>query len=113
VSGPVATTWPRRRTAADASPAEPPPTRRSAGASPRLRRLSAPARAEVRAGPEGAPQAVGRAPVAAVLEDWVVEDRWWTGRPLRRRYFELVLADGRNVVVFRDLAGGGWYRQRA
>jgi hypothetical protein len=43
----------------------------------------------------------------------VVEDRWWTGRPLRRRYFELVLVNGRNVVVFRDLVGGGWFTQRA
>jgi hypothetical protein len=42
-----------------------------------------------------------------------VEDRWWTDRPLRRRYWEVVTAGGRNVVVFRDLvARGGWYRQR-
>jgi hypothetical protein len=52
-------------------------------------------------------------PVHAVLEEWVVEDRWWTSRPLRRRYFELVLADGRNAVVYRDLAGGRWFTQRA
>jgi hypothetical protein len=48
-----------------------------------------------------------------VREEWVVEDRWWTGRALRRRYFELVLGDGRDVVVFRDLEGGGWCEQRA
>jgi hypothetical protein len=108
VTGPAAAPWPRRRTAADGSP-----PRREAGSSPRLRRLSAPAGAEVRAGSDGVPESVGGAPVAAVLEDWVVEDRWWTGRPLRRRYFELVLADGRNVVVFRDLADGRWFRQRA
>jgi hypothetical protein len=51
--------------------------------------------------------------VDTLREEWVVEDRWWTGRPLRRRYFELVLVDGRNVVVFRDLVGGGWFLQRA
>ena len=50
--------------------------------------------------------------VDSVREEWVVEDRWWTGRPVRRRYFELVLADGRNVVVFRDLVAGGWFSQR-
>jgi hypothetical protein len=50
--------------------------------------------------------------VETVAEEWVVEDRWWTGRPLKRRYFELVLADGRNTIVFRDLRGGGrWYSQ--
>jgi hypothetical protein len=52
-------------------------------------------------------------PVEAVREDWVVEDRWWTGRPLRRRYFELVLESGRNVVVFRDLVAKGWFEHRA
>jgi hypothetical protein len=51
--------------------------------------------------------------VETVAEDWVVEDRWWTGRPLRRRYFELVLVDGRNAVVFHDLRQGGWFSQRA
>ena len=45
--------------------------------------------------------------------DWVVEDRWWTARPLRRRYFELVLADGRNVTVFRELGSSRWFLQRA
>ncbi|MBK5229864.1 MAG: hypothetical protein JJE27_01710, partial [Thermoleophilia bacterium] len=51
-------------------------------------------------------------PVASERERWVVEDRWWTGRPLRRRYFELVLADGSNVVVFQDLASKRWFEQR-
>ena len=76
------------------------------------RRLSTPRPARVRAGPGGAPIAVGHTPVDCVREDWVVEDRWWTGRPVRRRYFELVLTDGRNTVVFHDLAGGRWYLQR-
>ena len=58
------------------------------------------------------PIAVGRTSVDCVREDWVVEDRWWTGKPLRRRYFELVLADGRNIVVFHDLGTGRWFMQR-
>ena len=59
------------------------------------------------------PSAVDALRVDCVLEEWVVEDRWWTGKPLRRRYFEVVLLDGRNVVVFRDLVGGGWFLQRS
>ena len=88
---------------------------------------------------EGAPAALDGVAVVSVREEWLVEDRWWTPRPLRRRYFELVLADGRDVVVFREPAeragegeaGGGrprevggrphaseaapgrWFRQRA
>lgn len=77
-----------------------------------LRRLGVPRPVSVDPGATGVPEAVGHGRVEAVLEDWVVEDRWWTGRPLRRRYCELVLVDGRNVVVFRDLVGGRWYLQR-
>lgn len=63
---------------------------------------------------EGIPVAVAGVAVEAVREDWLVEDRWWAPRPLRRRYFELVLADGRCVVVFREPAEGGrWFEQRA
>ena len=40
-------------------------------------------------------------------------DRWWTEEPVRRRYFEVVLETGRNVVVFRDEASGKWFRQRS
>jgi len=79
---------------------------------PGLRRLGAPRPAAVCAGPGGTPAVLGRARVEAVREEWVVEDRWWTGEPLRRRYFELVLADGRDVVVFRELGEGRWYEQR-
>jgi len=77
------------------------------------RRLGAPEPAAIAADEHGVPVTVGPAPVDSVREEWVVEDRWWTGRPLRRRYFELVLVNGRNVVVFRDLVGGGWFVQRA
>ncbi len=80
---------------------------------PGSRRLGAPEPAAIAADVRGVPVALGRAPVDSVREEWVVEDRWWTGRPLRRRYFELVLVNGRNVVVFRDLVGGGWFLQRA
>jgi hypothetical protein len=76
-----------------------------------MRRLSTPRPARVSVSAAGLPRAVGEAAVEAIAEDWVVEDRWWTGRPLRRRYFELVLADGRNAVVFRDLERGKWFAQ--
>jgi hypothetical protein len=77
------------------------------------RRLAEPSPAAVRWDDGGAPVALAGRPVDAVREEWVVEDRWWTSRPLRRRYFELVLDDGRNAVVFRDLVDGRWFSQRA
>jgi hypothetical protein len=70
--------------------------------------------AAVDAGEDGAPALVAGVAVEAVREEWLVEDRWWTPAPLSRRYFELVLADGRNLVVFREPAEGGeWFEQRA
>jgi len=76
------------------------------------RSLSLPRGARVRAGPGGRPLAVDGQPVAHVRESWLVEDRWWTGRPLRRRYWELISERGRDIVVFHDLTNGRWFRQR-
>ena len=60
------------------------------------------------------PATIEAVAVDVVREEWLVEDRWWTPTPLRRRYFELVLADGRNIVVFREPASAGrWFLQRA
>ncbi len=80
---------------------------------PGLRRLYSPQRAEVEVGSEGAPCQVDGSAVGAVREQWEVDDRWWTLRPLRRRYFELAMGDGRSLVVFRCEVTGRWYRQRA
>jgi hypothetical protein len=76
------------------------------------RSLSLPRGARVRAGPGGRPLAVDGQPVAHVRESWLVEDRWWTSQPLRRRYWELISERGRDIVVFHDLTDGRWFRQR-
>jgi len=68
--------------------------------------------ARVRSSEHGRPDAIDGRVVEAVRESWLVEDRWWTDRPLRRRYWEVVTDDGRNLVVFRELGGGRWYAQR-
>jgi hypothetical protein len=71
----------------------------------------------VRADDAGVPRAVAGITIEAIREEWLVEDRWWTPEPLQRRYFEVVLADGRNLVVFREPAEpperGRWFEQRA
>jgi hypothetical protein len=77
-----------------------------------VRRLARPRPVKVRAGACGRPEAIDGRPVEAVRESWLVEDRWWTDFPLRRRYWEVVTADGRDLVVYRDLEHGGWYAQR-
>jgi hypothetical protein len=61
---------------------------------------------------DGRPLQIEGDAVEAVRESWLVEDRWWTDAPLRRRYWEVVTSGGRNLIVFRDLERGGWNRQR-
>ncbi|WP_205699006.1 hypothetical protein [Conexibacter sp. SYSU D00693] len=82
------------------------------------KRLGLPLPAVVRADARGTPLSVDGRAVDAVRETWLVEDRWWTPEPLRRRYWEVVTTSGQCVVVFRELEDGrlgrraGWYRQR-
>jgi hypothetical protein len=76
------------------------------------RRLAPPRAVRVSADAGGRPEAIAGRVVEAVRESWLVEDRWWTDAPLRRRYWEVVTADGRDVVVFRDLEAGRWFAQR-
>jgi hypothetical protein len=76
------------------------------------RRLATPSAARVHVGKGGRPEAVDGRTVEAVRESWLVEDRWWTDSPLRRRYWEVVTDDGRNLVVYRDLETGAWLAQR-
>ena len=81
--------------------------------SPGPKRLNLPQPARVDAGEGGLPLRIDGQAVDAVRESWLIEDRWWSEEPLRRRYWEVVTTDGRNLVVFRDLLeGGAWYRQR-
>ena len=75
-------------------------------------RLYRPRPCEVQADANGAPLCVDGVEVEAIREEWLVQDAWWTDKPLGRHYFELVLADGRDVVTFTE-AAGRWYRQRA
>jgi hypothetical protein len=83
----------------------PPP---SPAGSPRA--LNLPRAARVRT-LDGTPSLVDGERIEAVRESWLVEDRWWTDRPLRRRYWEMVSVRGRNLIVFHDLCAGGWFTQ--
>jgi hypothetical protein len=75
-------------------------------------RVYRPRPVNVHVGEGGVPATVGRTAVEGVREEWLVEDRWWTARPLRRRYFELVTADGADRVVYCDIESGRWFAQR-
>ena len=79
----------------------------------RQHRLGTPRAAHVSAAAnDGRPLTVDSRTVDAVRESWLVEDRWWNGSPVRRRYWEVVTTCGRNLVIFHDLRDGGWFAQR-
>jgi hypothetical protein len=80
--------------------------------------LNLPRPAWVRMGAGGVPLQVDGRPIELVRESWLVEDRWWTAQPLRRRYWEVVTTGGRNLIAFHDLTArdrrehaGGWFVQ--
>ncbi len=80
----------------------------------RSRILNKPQPARVRldpARPDGMPAEVNGEAVESLRESWLVEDRWWTVDPLRRRYWELVGERGRNLAVFHDLCSNRWFLQ--
>jgi hypothetical protein len=64
----------------------------------------------VRAAPDGSPARIRGEPVEHLRESWLIEDRWWTDEPLRRRYWEVVTQSGRNITIFHNLIDGLWYR---
>jgi hypothetical protein len=83
----------------------------------RSARLNEPRRVLVEERFDGTPRLVNRQEVETVREEWRVLDRWWTEKPVSRRYFEVVLASGQNIVVFRDQELysqklRGWFSQR-
>ena len=75
--------------------------------------LNKPRPALVEAHADGIPRRINRQDVGLVREEWRVVDRWWTEEPVDRRYFDLVLETGENVVVYRDGESGTWFTQRA
>lgn len=60
---------------------------------------------------QGRPASVDGRRVEAVRDSWLVEDRWWTKAPIRRRYYEVVTAAGSVEVVYRE-PGGRWLRHQ-
>jgi hypothetical protein len=68
-----------------------------------------------RGGRDHFPTAVNGEAIESLRESWLVEDRWWTTEPVRRRYWELLGVRGRNTVLFHDLTArdgrGGWFVQ--
>lgn len=83
-----------------------------------VRRLNEPIPAQVRAhADDGRPWQVRMRDgswreVEHVLDEWEIDDRWWTDSPVRRNYFACQLLGGMAVTVMYDLSAEAWYVQR-
>lgn len=49
--------------------------------------------------------------VIDVEDRWRIDDEWWRSEPVSRLYYEIILASGQRMVLYKDLAAGGWYKQ--
>jgi hypothetical protein len=49
--------------------------------------------------------------VAAVEDRWRIDDEWWRNEPVSRLYYNVRLDSGQQLVLYRNLVAGNWYRQ--
>jgi len=84
------------------------------GGHARLRPLNTPIPVRVRMDGDGRPTLLhGKERprrVEAVREVWRIDDEWWRS-PISREYVRVVLEDGGQMTLYRDLLTGEWYRQ--
>ena len=53
-----------------------------------------------------------RLQVTTIGDLWEIDEEWWRESPIVRMYYQVTTEDGRSITLFRDMVGGGWYRQR-
>jgi hypothetical protein len=52
-----------------------------------------------------------RQTVAAIEDKWRLDDEWWRAETISRLYYNVLLASGQRLVLYKDLVTGGWYQQ--
>ena len=78
------------------------------------RQVNVPEPVEVEEDNSAYPQAVKtprRQAVTAIYDNWRIDDEWWRQEPVSRRYYEVQLASGERLVLYKDIAKDRWYRQ--
>ena len=50
--------------------------------------------------------------IAAIQDQWRIDDEWWREHPISRMYYSLVLDDGTLLTVYHDLRSDEWFEQR-
>ena len=52
-----------------------------------------------------------RQAVTNIEDSWRIDDEWWRREPVSRLYYQVQLASGQLLVIYKDLASDRWYRQ--
>lgn len=76
--------------------------------------VNTPEAAQVEEDAAGLPLAVRvprRQAVTDIEDRWRIDDEWWRAGPVARLYYNVLLASGQRLVLYKDLVTGGWYRQ--
>jgi hypothetical protein len=76
--------------------------------------VNAPAALQVEENAPGSPLAIKlkrRQSVTSIEDRWRIDDEWWRAEPVSRLYYNVLLASGQRLVLYKDLVRGGWYEQ--
>jgi hypothetical protein len=76
--------------------------------------VNTPEALEVEEDAAGLPVAVRlkqRQSVISIEDRWRIDDEWWRKEPVSRLYYNVLLASGQRLVLYKDLVSGGWYEQ--
>ena len=78
------------------------------------RPVNVPEPVDVEEDPSGLPFEVRtprRQAVQTIEDRWRIDDEWWRLEPVSRLYYEVLLASGQRLVLYKDLINNCWYRQ--
>ena len=76
--------------------------------------VNAPEALKVEEDAAGLPVAVRlkqRQAIASIEDKWRIDDEWWRAAPVSRLYYNVLLASGQRLVLYKDLVRGSWYEQ--
>ena len=78
------------------------------------RRLNEPESFFVSEDSSGLPITVGRGKlkVKSIEDRWRIDDEWWRQEPISRMYYSVILDNGRNLTIYKDLIKGHWFQQQ-
>ena len=78
------------------------------------RAVNVPEPVKVKESPFGLPSAIDsprRQAVKTIEDCWRIDDEWWRSEPVSRLYYEVILASGQRIVLYKDLINDRWYKQ--